>query len=53
MFEDLIKGSQNHRSNVYWIFFALNAKPTSMRRALAERLAEDEPVIVVDRLLSV
>jgi glycosyltransferase involved in cell wall biosynthesis len=53
MFENLIKGSQAHRSNVYWIFFALNAKPTSMRRALAERLAEDEPVIVVDRLLSV
>jgi glycosyltransferase involved in cell wall biosynthesis len=53
MSEDLIKVSQTHRSNVYWIFFAVNAKPTSMRRALAERLAEDEPVIVVDRLLSV
>jgi glycosyltransferase involved in cell wall biosynthesis len=53
MFEDLIKGSQNRRSDVCWIFFAVDAKPTSMRRALAERLTENEPVIVVDRLLSV
>jgi glycosyltransferase involved in cell wall biosynthesis len=52
MFENLIKVSQTH-ANVCWVFFAVNAKPTSVRRALAERIAEDEPVIVVDRLLSV
>ncbi len=36
-----------------WIFFALNAKPTSMRRAVAERLAEKEPVVIVDCPVSV
>jgi glycosyltransferase involved in cell wall biosynthesis len=39
--------------NLYnWIFFAANAKPTSMRRAVAERFAETEPVIIVDHPLS-
>jgi hypothetical protein len=38
---------------VSWIFFAANAKPTSMRRALAERLAEKETVILVDQPVSI
>ena len=36
-----------------WIFFAVGAKPSSLRRAIAERLAEDEPIIIVDRPISV
>ena len=39
--------------SVAWVFFALNAKPTSMRRALAERLAEDNFVVIVDHGASV
>jgi glycosyltransferase involved in cell wall biosynthesis len=35
-----------------WVFFASGAKPTSMRRALAERLAEREAVVIVDRAVS-
>ena len=35
-----------------WIFFAANAKPTFAQRALAERLAEIESVIIVDRPVS-
>jgi glycosyltransferase involved in cell wall biosynthesis len=38
---------------VSWIFFASRAKPTSMRRALAERLAEKETVILVDQPVSI
>jgi glycosyltransferase involved in cell wall biosynthesis len=38
---------------VSWICFAFNAKPTSMRRAIAERLAENEPVVIVNRPVSV
>ncbi|MBE0622154.1 MAG: glycosyltransferase [Burkholderiales bacterium] len=37
---------------IQWIFFASNAKPSSMRRALAYRLAEEFPVIVVCEALS-
>ena len=36
-----------------WIFFAANAKPTSMRRAAAERLAEEETVVTIDQPVSV
>ena len=36
-----------------WVFWATDAKPTSMRRALAERLAEKESVVIVDRPVSV
>jgi glycosyltransferase involved in cell wall biosynthesis len=36
-----------------WIFFGAGAKGTSIRRALAERIAKVEQVIVVDRLVSV
>jgi glycosyltransferase involved in cell wall biosynthesis len=36
-----------------WVFFAVDAKPTSMRRAIAERLAQKEQVIIVDRAVSV
>jgi hypothetical protein len=40
-------------THVYsWIFFAAASKPTSMRRALAERLAEEEIVIIVDHPVS-
>jgi glycosyltransferase involved in cell wall biosynthesis len=35
-----------------WVFFAAGAT-TSMRRAIAERLAETEPVIIVDRPVNV
>jgi Glycosyl transferases group 1 len=35
-----------------WVFFASNAKPSSMRRALAYRLAEQFPVVVVTEALS-
>jgi Glycosyl transferases group 1/Glycosyltransferase Family 4 len=35
-----------------WVFFANNAKPSSMRRALAYRLAEQFPVVVVTEALS-
>jgi hypothetical protein len=36
-----------------WVFFAANAKPTSMRRAIAERLAEKEPIVIVDHPISI
>ena len=36
-----------------WVFFAVDAKPSSMRRAIAERLAQKEQVIIVDRAVSV
>jgi glycosyltransferase involved in cell wall biosynthesis len=36
-----------------WVFFAANAKPTSMRRAIGERLAEKNPVVIVDQPVSV
>jgi glycosyltransferase involved in cell wall biosynthesis len=39
--------------SVTWVFFALGAKPTSMRRAIAERLAEDNFVVIVDHKVSV
>ncbi len=39
--------------SVTWVFFALGAKPTSMRRALAERLADDNFVTIVDHGVSV
>ncbi len=35
-----------------WIFFAIDSKPTSMRRAIAERLAAYEQVLIVDRPVS-
>lgn len=35
-----------------WIFFASNAKPSSMRRALAYRMAEESPVVVITEALS-
>jgi len=38
---------------VSWVFFAVNAKPTSMRKAVAQRLAERERVVVVERAVSV
>jgi len=41
----------NHNT-ISWIFFAGNAKPTSMRRALAARLAERERVVIVDQPVS-
>jgi len=40
-------------SGVCWVFFAADAKPTSMRRALAERLAEREEVLIIDHPVSV
>jgi glycosyltransferase involved in cell wall biosynthesis len=36
-----------------WVFFAAEAKPTSMRRAVAERLTEKETVLIVERPVSV
>ena len=39
-------------SGLSWIFFAIDAKPTSMRRAVAERLAAAEPVMIVERPVS-
>lgn len=40
--------------NLYsWIFFAPNARPTFTQRALAERLAEKEPVVIVEGPVSV
>ena len=41
------------KRNVCWIFFAANAKPTSMRRAIAERLAEKETVVLIGQAVSV
>jgi hypothetical protein len=40
------------KARASWIFFALNSKPTSMRRALSERTAEFEPVVVVENPIS-
>jgi len=37
---------------ISWVFFAANAKPTSMRRALAERLDDRESVVIVDQPVS-
>ena len=36
----------------HWIFFAADAKPSSLRKALANRLAETEPVVIVERAVS-
>jgi hypothetical protein len=41
-----------HLSENQWVFFAPNAKLTSMRRALAERLAESETVVIVGQPVS-
>ena len=38
--------------SIAWVFFALNAKPTSMRRALAERLARHSSVVIVGNSIS-
>ena len=38
--------------NINWIFFAAQAKPSSMRRAVAERLAEKERVVIVEQPVS-
>ena len=38
---------------INWIFFALNAKPTSMRRALAERIAISDHVVIVEQPVSI
>ena len=40
------------RENISWIFFAAQAKPSSMRRAIAERLAEMEAVVIVEQPIS-
>jgi glycosyltransferase involved in cell wall biosynthesis len=40
-------------SKLSWIFFTLNAKPTSMRRAVAERLAKTDHVVTVDMPISI
>lgn len=47
-----VKASRNKRSNISWVFFALGAKPTSFRREVAERLAENEFVVIIDRPVS-
>ncbi len=39
--------------SINWVFFAANAKPTSMRRAIADRLAEKEPVVTIESPVSV
>jgi glycosyltransferase involved in cell wall biosynthesis len=36
-----------------WVFFAIDSKPTSMRWAIAERLAENEPIVIVGRPVSI
>ena len=36
-----------------WVFFAGGAKPTSMRKAVGMRMAESEPVVVVEQPVSV
>lgn len=36
-----------------WIFFAIDAKTTSLRKGIARRVAEIEPVLVVERGVSV
>lgn len=36
-----------------WIFFAVSAKPTSLRRALAERIGQEEKVVIIDLAVSV
>jgi glycosyltransferase involved in cell wall biosynthesis len=40
------------KARVSWVFFALNSKPTSMRRALSERIAEFEPVVIIENPIS-
>ena len=36
----------------HWVFFAVDAKLSSLRKALPLRLAESEPVVVVERAVS-
>jgi len=36
----------------HWVVFAVDAKPSSLRKALACRLAEIEPVVIVERAVS-
>lgn len=40
------------KENISWIFLAAQAKPSSMRRAVAERLAEKERVVIVEQPVS-
>lgn len=40
-------------SDPVWVFFAAEAKPSSMRRALPNRISETQPVVIVDELVSV
>jgi glycosyltransferase involved in cell wall biosynthesis len=44
--------SASSKARVAWIFFALNSKPTSMRRVLGERTAELEPAVIIESPIS-
>ena len=39
-------------SKRHWVFFAVDSKLSSLRKALPLRLAESEPVVVVERAVS-
>lgn len=41
-----------YNNPISWVFFAANAKPSSMRRALAERLDEKGSVVIVGQPVS-
>lgn len=43
---------RNLCSTVSWVFFAFGAKPTSMRRGIAEKLGEREAVVIVGQPVS-
>jgi glycosyltransferase involved in cell wall biosynthesis len=38
---------------VSWVFFAVDAHPTSIRKMLARRIAESDPVVRIERAVSV
>jgi glycosyltransferase involved in cell wall biosynthesis len=44
---------ERKKNEFCWVFFAASAKPTSLRRALAERIGQNEKVVVVDLGVSV
>ncbi len=50
---ELMATSEKEKTSLCrWVFFAAGAKPTSMRKAVSMRIAESEPVVVVEQPVS-
>lgn len=49
---DNLRGNHHEDGSRSWVFFAGRAKRSSLRRALADRLGEVYPVLVVKQIIS-